>query len=122
MLMTNRDQWGETVTVSNASLLSALERYAAIPEEEWLYFQSRISWKTVRKGEYLLHSGQPCEQIHYCVHGLFRMFYENEDGSEHIKSFVTEEQFFTDYRSFLTDSPSFLSIQALEDSRYASFS
>ncbi|QMV42352.1 Crp/Fnr family transcriptional regulator [Cohnella cholangitidis] len=49
------------------------------------------------------------------------MYYENEYGTEHIKSFITEGQFFTDYRSFLTDTPSFLSIQALEDTSCALF-
>lgn len=117
-----RGQWGEIKVVPNDSLLAALQRYVAIPEEEWLYFLSQISWKSIQKGQYLLHSGQSCEQIYYCEHGLFRMFYENEDGTEHIKSFVTEEQFFADYRSFLTNTPSSLSIQALEDSRYALFS
>lgn len=115
-------QGGANKVVDSDSLLAAFQRYSIIPEEEWLYVQSQLNWKTVHKGQYLLHSGQSCEQIFYCERGLFRMFYENDDGSEHIKSFVTEAQFFTDYRSFLTDTPSFLSIQALEDSNYAFFS
>lgn len=106
----------------NVSLLAAFNRLTTIPDEEWLYFEGHVRWKTVPKGQYLLHSGQTCDHVYYCGHGLFRMFYENEDGSEHIKSFISDDQFFTDYRSFLTDTSSFLSIQALEDSRYAMFS
>lgn len=105
-----------------ARLRDTVHRYAAVPEEEWLYFLGQLSWQTVRKGQHLLHSGQSCELVYYCDSGLFQMFYENEDGSEHIKNFVTEGMFFTDYRSFLTNAPCFLSIQALEDSRYAYFS
>lgn len=104
------------------SLLAALQHYTTIPSEEWIFFKSKVSWNSVKKGQYLLRSGGACEQIYYCAHGLFRMYYENEDGTEHIKSFVTDGQFFTDYRSFLTSSSSFLSIQALEDASYAQFS
>lgn len=103
------------------SIIATLGLYASIPEEEQDYFQEQLVWRTVRKGQYILRAGDICEVVHYCEHGLFRMFYENEDGSEHIKSFVMEGQLFTDYRAFLTATPAFLSIQALEDSRCASF-
>ncbi len=104
------------------SIINTLLRYASIPDEEQAYLQEQLVWRSVRKGQYLLHSGDACEVVYYCDYGLFRMFYENEDGSEHIKSFVTEGQLFTDYRAFLTATPAFLSIQALEDSCVAFFS
>jgi len=107
--------------VQRSSIETALRRITAIPEEELEYFRKQLVWKPVDKGSFLLRSGDPCELIYYCDRGLFRMFYENEDGSEHIKNFITEGQFFTDYRSFLTATPAFLSIQALEDSRCAFF-
>ncbi len=103
------------------SIVTTLQRYASIPDDELAYFQEQLVWRSVPKGQFLLHSGDACEVVYYCDHGLFRMFYENEDGSEHIKSFPMEGQLFTDYRAFLTATPAFLSIQALEDSRCASF-
>lgn len=112
MLVTIIDERGEGM--HDDSLLTALQRITPIPDDEWLYLRERIHWKTVKKGRYLLHAGESCEQVYYCAQGLVRMYYENEDGTEHIKSFITEGQFFTDYRSFLTDTPSFLSIQALK--------
>jgi CRP/FNR family transcriptional regulator, anaerobic regulatory protein len=103
------------------SIRTVLERYAPIPAAELDYFQEQLVWKSVRKGQFLLRSGDPCDLIYYCDQGLFRMFYENENGSEHIKNFVTDGRLFTDYRAFLTATPAYLSIQALEDSRFAAF-
>ncbi|WP_214626145.1 Crp/Fnr family transcriptional regulator [Paenibacillus agaridevorans] len=103
------------------TIIGALARMTTIPEEEERHFLKQLFWKPVKKGQFLLHAGDFCESIFYCEEGLFRMFYENEDGSEHIKSFVTNGKLFTDYRALLTAEPAFLSIQALEDSRIAYF-
>ena len=105
--------------MEHTSIIGALARITAIPEEERAYFLDRLMWQTVKKGQFLVHAGDVCETIYYCETGLFRMFYENEEGSEHIKSFVTDGTFFTDYRAVLTGEQAVLSVQALEDSRCA---
>lgn len=107
--------------MEHTSIIAALARITAIPEEERAYFLDRLVWRTIKRGQFLVRAGDACETVYYCEHGLFRMFYENEDGSQHIKSFVTDGKFFTDYRAVLTGEPAFLSIQALEDSRCALF-
>jgi CRP-like cAMP-binding protein len=108
--------------MEQTTIIGALTRITMIPDQEQQYFLNQIIWKHVKKGQFLIHAGDSCESIYYCEEGLFRMFYENEEGSEHIKSFVTAGKFFTDYRSLLTAEPAFLSIQALEDSRVSFFS
>lgn len=100
------------------SLLS----FTDIPEQELAYFQQQLVWKSVNKHHFLLHSGDSCEHVFFCKQGMLRMFYENEEGSEHIKSFVTEGRFFSDYRAYLTGEAAFVSIQALEDSICGSIS
>lgn len=104
-----------------STIISTLAGMTTIPDEEKQYFLDQLIWKNVKKGRFLVHAGDFCENVYYCETGLFRMFYENEDGSEHIKSFVTDGKLFTDYRSLLTAESAFLSIQALEDSRIALF-
>lgn len=104
-----------------STIISALARMTTIPDEEKQYFLHQLIWKSVKKGQFLVHAGDFCESIYYCETGLFRMFYESEDGTEHIKNFVTDGKLFTDYRSLLTVEPAILSIQALEDSRIALF-
>lgn len=118
--MTDETDRGDPMQQS--SIAEAIEQITPIPKEELAFLQTKLIWKIVKKGHYLLHSGDACELIYYCDNGLLRMFYENADGSEHIKNFVTKGQLFTDYRSLLTATPAFLSIQALEDSRCVYFS
>ncbi|MHA6482357.1 Crp/Fnr family transcriptional regulator [Paenibacillus sp. strain BS8-2] len=102
------------------TLTQAMLRFTEIPEQELLYFQDQLKWKKVKKGHFLIHSGDHCEHVYFCGEGLLKMFYENEEGSEHIKSFVTGGHFFTDYRAYLTNELAFVSIQAIEDSMCAS--
>jgi CRP-like cAMP-binding protein len=102
-------------------LKAALNRYAAIPEAEFHYFEQQLKWKTVEKGEHLLWTGERCDQIFYCASGLFRMYYSVEDGSDCTKEFITEHRFFTSYSSVLLKIPSYQSLQALERSEVAVF-
>jgi CRP-like cAMP-binding protein len=105
-----------------SSITQSILRYTEVPQQELQYFQEQLVWRHVAKGAFLLHSGDKCEHVYYCDEGLLRMFYENEEGDEHIKNFVTDGRFFTDYRSFLTNETAFVSIQAIEDSLCASIS
>jgi CRP-like cAMP-binding protein len=104
------------------SITQSILRFTEVPDQELQYFHKQLHWKTIKKGEILIHSGDVCEHVYFCGEGLLRMFYEHVEGTEHIKNFVSEGDFFTDYRSFLTSEGAFVSIQAIEDSVCASIS
>jgi CRP-like cAMP-binding protein len=103
-------------------LLSVLRRIADIPDAEWDYLRHQLQWETVEKGHNLLHSGEHCEKIYFCAHGLFRLFYLTKEGTEYNKSFITERGFFTSYSSLKLKIPSHFSIESLEPAFVASFS
>ena len=66
------------------------------------------------KGEFLLEEGKICQQIAFIEKGLFRTFYLR-DGLEITTCFCKENTITCSYKSLITQQPSDLSIQALEN-------
>jgi CRP-like cAMP-binding protein len=80
-------------------------------EDTILYFKE----KTLKKGDFFVQQGKVCRQIAFINNGILRTFYLNEKAEETTSCFCTENNLTTSYKSFILQSPSTLSIQALEE-------
>ena len=80
-------------------------------EETFLFFKEKI----LKKGEFFVQQGKVCRQIAFINKGILRTFYLNEKAEETTSCFCTENNLTTSYKSFILQSPSILSIQALEE-------
>lgn len=69
---------------------------------------------TIKKGNYLLKSGNRCLSLSFVHSGLLRIF-ANTDTKEITQWISTKGNFTGDLTSFLFDTPSLMSIQALAD-------
>jgi CRP-like cAMP-binding protein len=69
--------------------------------------------KTIRKGEYLLKSGEVCKHLFFINEGLAKIFFNKED-KQFIMRFFPENVLFTVFDSYLTQTPSDFMIEALE--------
>ena len=67
---------------------------------------------TLKKGEFLLKSGKLCDKLSFVKSGLLRMFVINED-KEVTQCIATKGHFSTDLSSFIFDTPSRWTIQAV---------
>ncbi|WP_421946344.1 Crp/Fnr family transcriptional regulator [Phaeodactylibacter xiamenensis] len=94
---------------------SYLQQVASLSEEEWEAASSVFTRDTYPKGAYYIREQQYCNKISFIEKGLFKLFYLHE-GAEKIMMFFSEQQFVTDYFSYLTRTPSVRPIQAVEDS------
>jgi CRP-like cAMP-binding protein len=83
--------------------------------DEWKLAKDLFKEEKISKGEYFVQLDEVCTKIAFISKGLFRMFY-NVNGEENTTLFFSENQFVTDYFSFLTQTPSIGPIQAIEDS------
>lgn len=70
--------------------------------------------KTYKKGDFFLGEGQICKQVGFVVKGLMR-YYINHDGEEKTYAFAQENNFVSNYESFIPQIPSTKIVQALED-------
>ncbi|GAA4919187.1 Crp/Fnr family transcriptional regulator [Mucilaginibacter defluvii] len=82
--------------------------------EEWAAFADIIKFKKLKKKELLLQEGQTCNFIAFINSGVIRE-YSFQNGKETTVDFVSENQFITDYQSFIMQTPTMQYLEALTD-------
>jgi CRP-like cAMP-binding protein len=96
-------------------LINKIKSYVPLSFEDEIVIRTLFHKKELKKGEHLLEAGNVCRHIIFIETGLVR-YYINNDGVEQTTYFNKENEFVCDNMSFLTQIPSFVNIQALEDS------
>ncbi len=91
-----------------------------LTEEDCSLFQPFLQTKSYKAKDIFLMEGKTCHEIGFVNKGCFRTFYLS-DGKEINTHFVFENEFVTDYDSFLSEKPSRYAIQALEDAEIVTF-
>ena len=86
-----------------------------LPEEAWLALESTLTIQHLKKGEFLIREGEICKQVSFLNSGFLRFFYLSPEGKEINTGFVGKHEYASEYSSFLTQSPSSMNIEALED-------
>lgn len=95
-------------------------RYVKFTDTEIDEFYHHLSLKTYRKKQYILKAGQVCRNNYFILNGLVRSFYIDHKGNEKITQFALENWWVTNMESFINQTSSLLSIQALEDTQMLS--
>ena len=96
-------------------LYNKINKIVSINEKEFQRFKSLFSTKKLRKRQYFLQEGDVCKYQAFVIKGIMRSYTIDEKGSEHILQFASEGWWAADLSSYLTNEPSFLNIDALED-------
>ncbi|MFW5687914.1 MAG: Crp/Fnr family transcriptional regulator [Bacteroidota bacterium] len=91
-----------------------LKQFDSFEEKELDEALARFSEVTVKKNDFYIKEEEVAQKVAFIKKGLFKLYY-NIDGAERIMLFFQENQFVTDYYSFLTQTPSKRPIQAIED-------
>jgi CRP-like cAMP-binding protein len=92
-----------------------LEKQLGWIDEQALLLLSDIAHEiNVKKDEYLLREGKLCKYLWFLKKGAIKAF-ELSNGEIRNTHFFTEECFLTNYISILTQQPSTLNFQAVED-------
>ena len=73
----------------------------------------------IKKGQHILRQGRICRNIHFVVSGMFKVYYLR-DGVEITTCFCKENRFAASYQSLISNQPSELGIQAVENSETVS--
>jgi CRP-like cAMP-binding protein len=74
---------------------------------------ANLRMKTVYKGELLLKIDEVCRHLYFVNEGLTKTFF-NKDGKEFIMRFFSENVLFTNFESYVPQTPSKFMIMALE--------
>jgi len=82
----------------------------------WLIFKRHIEYVEFKKNEYLTKPNQIEGYLYFIVSGGVKLFYETEFKDINI-DFRFENTFTSCYGSFLTQQPSVISMQSIEDTK-----
>jgi CRP-like cAMP-binding protein len=101
--------------------MTELEKYiksyfGVVNDDDLKIIVSLFKPKTLIKGEFLLAAGKRCDNLSFVQSGLLRMFITTEE-KEITQWISTKGYFSTDLSSFVFDTPSRLSIQALVETK-----
>jgi len=80
----------------------------------WLDMQQRLTTRSYKKKQLFIAEGKVCREIAFICKGSFR-YYKVIDGVEISTFFSFEHNWVSAYTSFLNKTPSFVSIEAMED-------
>ena len=93
----------------------------SLTEEDWMAIEEKLTVQQLNKGDALVRNGEVCRQVSFVNKGLLRLYYL-ADGKEVCTGFVPENEYISEYASFLTRSPAAQNIDALENSEVINLS
>ncbi|HTL80896.1 MAG TPA: Crp/Fnr family transcriptional regulator [Bacteroidia bacterium] len=85
------------------------------PERKFPELLALFNTKSFRKNEMLFSAGDVVKQTYFIMKGVVRQYYISPEGSERTIYFAEEGKFCGELNSFLFETPTKLSMQALED-------
>jgi CRP-like cAMP-binding protein len=86
-----------------------------LTDEDIDVFESKVTRKTLKKGEYFIKEGTTSKEVAFVISGLFRSFYYSSSEEEVTYCFTFSDSFVSAYSSFLTQTKTVENIQALTD-------
>lgn len=89
-------------------------------EQDCQFFEPFLKVKQFDKKDQYLKTGQVCSNMAFVNKGAFRLFY-NKDGVEINNYFFLENEFLVSFSSFINQTPSHYTIEAIEESEIVYF-
>jgi CRP-like cAMP-binding protein len=94
-------------------ILKNISKHISLDENEKKYFVSLLHYRKLKKGEIILKYGEICKNNYFVISGCLRNYTIDEYGREHIIAFAPTDWWTSDLYSYITDSPSEHTIDAL---------
>jgi CRP-like cAMP-binding protein len=97
-------------------LLEYINQRISLNDDEQKLVSKAFQLKKFKKKEFFLEQGRPNRQEAFVVSGTFRVFHIDGKSMEHVLYFGFKDWWVGDSASFNSDIPSFLNVQAMEES------
>jgi CRP-like cAMP-binding protein len=97
-------------------LRAHLQARVPLTDDVFAAFQGYLHPLTLGKRQHLLVAGEPCTHLAFVTRGCLRSYSLTPQGHEHTLQFAPEDWWVSDIYSLLTQQPSTMNIDALEDS------
>ncbi len=100
---------------SFAAIRSAIKQMISIADAELQLLLQGASVRTCKPQEVLNKPDRVANDVYFINRGILRVVITDHDGEDHTIHFALENQFIADYTSFLRQTPSISSLQAIEE-------
>ena len=97
-------------------LLQNIGKHISLNEEEKEQVVSLFKMKKLKKKQFLLQEGDIQKQAAFVTEGCLRSYSIDKNGFEHVLQFAPPGWWIGDMRSYITQQPGILSIDAIDDS------
>jgi CRP-like cAMP-binding protein len=97
------------------SLHAHINKFVKIDNEKFEDILSYFQVQDLKKKENLLTEGQVCKASYFVINGILRKFFLKDNGSEQTTEFAIESWWMTETFSYINQSPSEFTIQAVEN-------
>jgi CRP/FNR family transcriptional regulator len=92
-----------------------IEEITPLSDEEFEYVKTFLTRKRVRKHQYLIQAGDIVSSDYWITRGIFRAFYVDTAGKEHILQFAPENSWLSDYNALFDKTESKMNVVCMED-------
>lgn len=97
-------------------LLNNIARHIRLTSEEQAHVVSLLTFKTIKRKQFLLREQEVCHYSAFVTRGCLRGYTVDANGFEHILQFAPPDWWIADMYSLLSQQPGNLNIDALEES------
>jgi len=94
-----------------------MKQMISVSEEELNDFLRQAVTKTFKRQETVSRPKAIQNEIYFINKGLIRVLITDHEGTEHTIHFALENQFITDYTSFIQKHPSLYTLQTVEETQ-----
>lgn len=98
-------------------LYQSIHETVSLSDEEWELCKSSFKPKQMLRGQFLLQEHHVCRQIAFIEKGALFSYASDPKGNQQVMQFGFEGWWMADLKSFLTQKPSTLNIEVLEDAQ-----
>ena len=102
--------------MEHALLLDNIAKYVSLTEDEEKELVAKFHYKKLKRKQFLLEAGDVSTRMLFVISGCLRSYAVDKNGTEHVLQFAPTSWWITDMRSYLTNEPARLNIDAIEES------
>lgn len=99
------------------SLHAHINKFVKIDNEKFEDILSYFQVQDLKKKENLLTEGQTCKASYFVLNGILRKFFLKDNGTEQTTEFAIESWWMTETFSYINQSPTEFTIQAVEKTK-----
>lgn len=92
-----------------------IEEITPVSDEEFEYIKTFFTRKKVKKHQYLIQEGDQASLEYLIISGIYRMYYLDNEGKEHIVQFAGENWWMADYNAYFNQKKASLHITCMEE-------